>query len=734
MNLFEELRRRNVIRVGLAYLVTAWLLVQIGDVLFDGFGAPDWVIRVVAVGLALGFIPAVIFAWAFEITPEGIKREAEVDRSTSITNVTARKLDVTIIGLLLVVGGYVFWQSRQATTPVPAATPAIEQTAVAGTQAGIEISDDKSIAVLPFVNLSSDPEQEYFSDGISEELLNVLAQFPDLRVAARTSSFQFKGDNRDISEIAELLKVNHVLEGSVRKAGTRLRITAQLIQAGSGYHLWSQTYDRELQDVFAIQDEISLAIGDAMKVQLALQGSNASAPKVPETSNTLAYEAYLKGRQLNNQRGNLAITEARRQLERSIRLDPNFAPAQAQLAIAITLLNNDSSSYGDLTMSEVQRLATPHIEKALELDPNLAEAQAALALLALNEREFENVIVYADRASKLNPSNIDVLNWKTIALGALGRYEEEKTVGAQMLEIDPLSVVGQMNTIGGYLAQARIAEAESLSDNLVKQHAWAGYTAKINIADTLGDTSQALYWSLRAYGTNPLDRYSNERLARMFAVLDEVEEARRVSPDTRFDAELWSRNYTLALAEAERQAVMDPENSNWLLARAVSMTFLGNKRGALDILLPYVETLPNGAGSLVHHHMLLLAYIHQELGQDEEANAVLDLFDRDLGEAIQAWGTEQGSYWSLANAALLRGDIPKYIKLLELALDFGLRSRMLLQWPGFERVSNHPEVQALESRLRDLLAKEHAEAMEIVCNNNPIPESWQPLPETCASP
>jgi TolB-like protein len=198
---------------------------------------------------------------------------------------------------------------------------------------------DKSIAVLPFVNLSSDPEQEYFSDGISEELLNVLAQIPSLRVAARTSSFQFKGDNRDIGEIAELLKVEHVLEGSVRKAGSRLRITAQLIEARNGYHLWSDTYDRELEDVFAIQDEISNAIADALRTQLGL-ADMASPAASRATANTSAYEAFLKGRALINQRGNAAITEAVEELERSIRLDPNYAPARAQLAIGIALLAN----------------------------------------------------------------------------------------------------------------------------------------------------------------------------------------------------------------------------------------------------------------------------------------------------------------------------------------------------------------------------------------------------------
>ncbi|MCZ6810108.1 MAG: adenylyl cyclase, partial [Proteobacteria bacterium] len=253
-SLFNELKRRNVFRVALVYIVAAWLLLQVADVVLNNIESPNWVFQTILLLVTLGFPFAVIFAWAFELTPEGLKKEKDVDRSQSITQVTGRKLDFTIIAVLVLALGYFAYDkfridSGQGETLATASTQAEESSETD--------TPEMSIAVLPFVNMSSDPEQEFFSDGISEELLNMLAQFPGLRVAARTSSFQFKGTNQDIAKIADTLNVAHILEGSVRKSGTKLRITAQLIKAADGFHLWSHSYDRELDDIFAVQDEIA---------------------------------------------------------------------------------------------------------------------------------------------------------------------------------------------------------------------------------------------------------------------------------------------------------------------------------------------------------------------------------------------------------------------------------------------------------------------------------------------
>ena len=259
MGLVAELRRCNVIRVAVAYAVVAWVLAQIAELAFDGFDAPVWVLKSVLVILALGFPLAVFFAWAFELTPEGVKKQAEVDSSSSITQNTGRKRDYLIIAVLAVaVGMLLIDKFMLQETP---ATP-IQDVAIAS------VTAEKSLAVLPFVAMSNGPDDEYFADGLTEEILNSLAQLPELLVTARTSAFSFKGQDVPIPEIAIKLGVAHVVEGSVRRAGDQLRITAQLIRAHDGFHLWSETYDRSNADSFGVQGEIAEKIASALDVVL----------------------------------------------------------------------------------------------------------------------------------------------------------------------------------------------------------------------------------------------------------------------------------------------------------------------------------------------------------------------------------------------------------------------------------------------------------------------------------
>ncbi|MDX1403929.1 MAG: hypothetical protein R3192_05305, partial [Woeseiaceae bacterium] len=239
MTFFAELKRRNVFRVGIAYVIVGWLLAQVAELAFDAYGAPEWVLKSVLFILLLGLPLALFFAWVFELTPEGIKLEKHVDRSQSITPQTGRKLDFIIIGVLVVAVGFLLVDKFL-----------LSESPVASDE--IMAMESQSIAVLPFVNMSDD--DDYFADGLSEELLNLLAKIPDLKVAGRTSSFAFKGRNEDLREIGEALDVSKVLEGSVRRSGNRLRVTAQLVNVEDGYHLWSETYDRQMADIFDIQD------------------------------------------------------------------------------------------------------------------------------------------------------------------------------------------------------------------------------------------------------------------------------------------------------------------------------------------------------------------------------------------------------------------------------------------------------------------------------------------------
>jgi TolB-like protein len=247
MSFFAELKRRNVVRVGVAYIVIGWLLAQVGEFAFENFGAPGWVLKTFIVVILLGLPLALFFAWAFELTPEGLKREKDVDRSQSITQLTGRKLDFFIIGALVLALGYFVWERQAMVDQVDSvprtAAPQAEQTVAPG---------KRSIAVLPFVAMTASQDDEFFADGLSEEILNVLARIEGLKVAGRTSAFYYKGKNEDLRTIADALGVTHILEGSVRRSGNQIRVTAQLIQAADGFHLWSETYDRQDGDTFVI--------------------------------------------------------------------------------------------------------------------------------------------------------------------------------------------------------------------------------------------------------------------------------------------------------------------------------------------------------------------------------------------------------------------------------------------------------------------------------------------------
>ncbi|HEY5775173.1 MAG TPA: hypothetical protein VIS57_03730, partial [Xanthomonadales bacterium] len=450
MSLFKELKRRNVFKVGIAYVVVAWLVAQVLQLVFESFGTPDWAIKTVLVLLATGLPFALFFAWAFELTPEGLKREKDVERSQSITHKTGRLLDRTIIAILVVALGYFIWESRkeQSEPLSPTAGLEIDGGTVEKNDLTSPETTAKSIAVLPFVNMSSDAEQDYFSDGISEEILNSLAMVKELKVAGRTSSFAFKGQNQDLRQIGEALGVEHILEGSVRKSGTTVRITAQLIQVNDGFHLWSGTYDRELNDIFAIQDEIAAAILEQMKK--ALIGFE------PETvvaasarTDSEVYDLYLLARQRIYERKRLSIESAVELLDKAIAKDPNYAPAYAQRGIAALLLSD--RNYGDTPLDEASIQSMLYLEKAIALDPNLAEAWAGVGLYHANRPAGHLEGIEAlEKALYINPNLIDASNWLQVIYSETGAPAKALAILEDMVERDPLYPPGYGNLINAY--------------------------------------------------------------------------------------------------------------------------------------------------------------------------------------------------------------------------------------------------------------------------------------------
>ncbi|MEE8370973.1 MAG: tetratricopeptide repeat protein, partial [Sphingomonadales bacterium] len=461
--LFEELKRRNVVRVGVAYLVVGWLSAQIFELAADSFGAPDWVMKIVLLALLIGFPVALILAWAFEMTPEGVKKTEEVDADASITPSTGKKLDKLIIGaLVLVVAVLVYDRFSPATPPEKPAVATAEPAAPIIEAPEAVISTAKSIAVLPFVNMSSDPEQEYFSDGITEELLNTLAKVPGLLVAARTSVFTYKGQNKDVREIGRELGVATIVEGSVRKAGNDLRITAQLIRVEDGFHLWSETYDRKLVNIFQIQEDIAFAIADALKAPLGLEAGGLVTSR---TVNMEAYDLYLRGFGELKQRGP-GLADAVRNLRKSIELDPDFGPAWAALGITYYVLSTYVSEFdGEPTSTaKYYPMAAEAAAKALALDPGNALAHQAMGTYYRNSgRWIESEDEYL-KALAIDPQSASVLEDYNEFLDLVGKAEKSIEVGLQAARNDPLRPVFQAAAAYSYLTVGRLAEAEAAFD------------------------------------------------------------------------------------------------------------------------------------------------------------------------------------------------------------------------------------------------------------------------------
>ncbi|MCI1729438.1 MAG: tetratricopeptide repeat protein [Chiayiivirga sp.] len=472
MNLFAELRRRNVIRMAGLYLVGAWLAVQVAATLLPVFEAPAWVMKALVVLLAIGFLAALVFAWVFELTPEGLKRDGEVPVAESIAPQTARRLDRGIIVVLLLALGF-FALDRFVLAPQR--EPALVANAAQAVQSrapDVATPTDQraSIAVLPFVNMSSDQEQEYFSDGLSEELLNQLAQIAQLRVIARTSSFSFKGKELDVASIAKALDVAHVLEGSVRKSGNTLRITAQLVRASDSSHLWSQTYDRDLTDVFKVQDEISREVVAALKLKLLPDQRIASTQR---TNNTAAYEQYLIGMSGGRVGGRSFLEASQAAFDRAIALDPSYANAYAQRA-------DVQRQLADFTETPAQReamiaAALASADQAIALAPDLADGYAVRAVARFSLRsDWHGAQTDFDRALALDPNRAATLTSFAGLLFSLDRREEGLAAANKAVTSDPLSGnawfrLGRFLEAAGNIPKAKQAYLRALTID-PKQH------------------------------------------------------------------------------------------------------------------------------------------------------------------------------------------------------------------------------------------------------------------------
>lgn len=511
MSLFAELKRRNVFRTTAAYLVLSWVLMQIGDLLFDALQLDDKALTVLLALLALGFIPVVVFSWIYELTPEGVKREAEVDRSQSITGHTGKRLDIAIVILLAIAVAFFGWGQLRK----PAATDTSADAPIADTAAS-----EPSIAVLPFTDLSPEGDQRYFADGISEELLNVLAQIDGLKVSARTSSFQFRGDNHDITAVGEALGVDTILEGSVRKAGDQLRITAQLIEVDGGFHLWSANYDRTLDNVFVVQEEIASSIVDALKLELQLPSEGL----VDRSIDSTAYDLYLRGRNLSRDPNKEDLLRALEYYDQAVAIDPDFAAAHGAIASAWIWLED----YGGIPSLEAFNRAEPAARRALELDPTQAAALTAMGFF--ESRKYDNEPAardYFERALAANPAFVEAYTLYGDALQDLGETPRALQVRRDAVERDPLSSFLKSRLASQLVALGEYEEAEQLIAEILDEDPENAYGVEElgNLHFRRGQLAEAvpLYQSLHEF--RPGDPFAAANTAATYAIMLDFEKA-----------------------------------------------------------------------------------------------------------------------------------------------------------------------------------------------------------------
>ena len=446
MSFIAELRRRNVFKAGIAYVLVAWLILQAGDVLGPALRLPEWANSLLAFFLILGFPIVLVFAWAFELTPDGFRPESSGSPTEAAAAGKGRSLDIAVIVLLLVAAGYFFWESRFSDRPVETVTDSAEQPGTVDEAAVASGPRGGKIAVLPFANVSEDESRDYFSDGVTEEVINALVSVPGISVPARTTIFGFKDYAGDIREIGRTLGVAYVLEGSVRSVGNEARITASLVDMDSGLPVWSETFERNLDKIFAVQDEIARAIAAELEVEL---GVNEAVPN--QTSDMAAYDAYLRGRAALRKRDRDAIGF----LEQATQSAEGFAPAWATLAIAHQSLTGDHGK------------AIEAARRALAIDATNIDAMTAMGSVLRQTRRWTESEAYFKRALSIDPGSAELLEDYAEFLNLVGRNHEALEVAERGMEIDPriqplVAAYAEALTSVGRDIEARQVVADSL--------------------------------------------------------------------------------------------------------------------------------------------------------------------------------------------------------------------------------------------------------------------------------
>jgi len=731
MSLFGELGRRNVFRVGIAYAIVAWIVVQVADIVFENIGAPAWVMQTLMLGLSLGFVVALIFSWAYEVTPDGVKRESEVDRSGSITHVTGRKLDRVIIGLLVAALVYFVWESRVADRPV--ATP---ETTAASEAVPDEVevlqtaSPDLSIAVLPFENRSALVEDEFFTEGMHDDLLTTLAKIGSMKVISRTSVMEYRDTTKKIPVIATELGVANILEGGVQRAGNQVRINVQLIDAQNDEHLWAEIYDRELtaENLFAIQTEISKAIADALHATLSPDEERriSTAP----TDNLEAFDHYLRGRQLMATRAVDDLEASTHEFLKAVELDPEFALAWVGVADSHNLL----SDYGSVPLGTYFEIRDKAINRALEIDSRLGEAYASLGALLSEKNETAAAEEALLTATRYSPNYATGWHWyaNMIRRNTL-RTHEALPYSLRAAELDPNSAIILANLSGNYGQIGDYASSERYNTQLLRMHPDFVQGLRGLVFERLrdGDVASALDAQRKILRVDPGSAFAAFRHATLLASAGAFEEARTIgqSMGERFPDDALTRLVDLAIEFPQG----DVRNSRAILSDVLeghtsdtaswNTAYLGTLTGNFDIAIDAFDRVSAGRlsaaqfsdeflgkaeGALCFMSYSMLGSEGNEAGGQALLEASIELYENQLVDLLQH---PESRDFDLCY--LLTGEHDKALDILELQLE----NNFVFSWPWdhrmrpYDAVREHPrfvaarlEYERRMSEQRELLA------------------------------
>ncbi len=707
--LFTELRRRNMFRVAGVFAVVGWVLMQLAGVLENALGLPPWFDTIVVSFLLIGFPIALLLAWAFEMTPEGVRRTEAVSEGNSITAKPARTLDVVIIVGLVMVTALVIWQGvrpasilRQAQDEVGGASDKalLHPELVEGST--VNVNAGPSIAVLPFADFSSGKDQEYFANGISEELLNVLARIDGLKVSSRTSSFAFRERDASTKEIAEALGVQHILEGSIRKAGTTLRITAQLIDVSTDQHMWSETYDRPLtaENIFAIQDEIAAAIVAELKGKLSL----APAKQAPRTKSLEAYELYLRARTQMQKRKPDTLRAAEAGFKQVIALDPEFAPAFSGLADTYILM----SSYTDMQDDESNRLAKPNVERALELAPNSAESLTTAAFFAGKNLEFEKSVAFSDRAIAANPNYSDAYLRKYIVAASTSTDKQANLAVIKKAQaLDPLSAV-ILNNLSS--AQFRAGDIDAAKRTMRDNVRWNpdspfGLISLAHLSYEGGDIAAAHSLNKDAIALNPEFVNVQDSLADIYMAVGMYDAAFAVSEQP------YNRAVVLLLMGQKEQSLktgLDSPNAGL----SAYLLYLHNDLKAAypqaRKLITEFNILEQSADLGTAEMLATIAFVLQNNG-DADADILMDKVEAYLGADKTALDkTLASDLIAGIKLQILKDDEKATYAWLDRYLDLRFADLPLLQEPIFNSLRGTPKFAERETRMNANVAKQRA--------------------------